>query len=56
MKHCTFLLLLACTFAAHAKNVDLSTVPKRDAVQLTTDNGGDLTPVRETRTVTFRRA
>ncbi len=38
-----------------AKNVDLSTVPKRDSVQLTIYNSEDLTLVRETRTVTFKK-
>jgi hypothetical protein len=38
-----------------ARNVDLSTVPKRDGVQLTIYNSEDLTLVRETRTVTFKK-
>ena len=38
-----------------AGNVDLSTVPKRDSVQLTIYNSEDLTLVRETRTVTFKK-
>jgi len=40
---------------AFARNVDLSTVPKRDSVQLTIYNSEDITLVRETRTVTFRK-
>src|SRR5271156_3291171 len=40
---------------ASARNVDLSTVPKRDTVQLTIYNSEDLTLVRETRTVTFKK-
>ncbi len=40
---------------AVARNVDLSTVPKRDSVQLTIYNSEDLTLVRETRTVTFKK-
>ena len=40
---------------AVAGNVDLSTVPKRDSVQLTIYNSEDLTLVRETRTVTFKK-
>jgi hypothetical protein len=40
---------------ARARNVDLSTVPKRDSVQLTIYNSEDITLVRETRTVTFRK-
>jgi hypothetical protein len=38
-----------------AENVDLSTVPKRDAVQLTIYNSEDITLVRETRVVTFKK-
>ena len=38
-----------------ARNVDLSTVPKRDTVSLTIYNSEDLTLVRETRTVTFKK-
>ena len=40
---------------AWARNVDLSTVPKRNTVQLTIYNSEDLTLVRETRTVTFKK-
>jgi hypothetical protein len=38
-----------------ARNVDLSTVPERKTVQLTIYNSEDLTLVRETRVVTFKR-
>ena len=38
-----------------AENVDLSTVPDRDGVQLTIYNSEDLTLVRETRTVSFKQ-
>jgi hypothetical protein len=38
-----------------ARNVDLSTVPKQNSVQLTIYNSEDLTLVRETRTVTFKK-
>src|SRR6187549_3139016 len=50
-------LVVACTFApaALAKNVDLSTVPKRNTVALTIYNSEDITLVRETRTVTFKK-
>jgi hypothetical protein len=55
------LLLTAMVLAAvlataglQAKNVDLSTVPARDTVQLTIYNSEDLTLVRETRKVTFK--
>jgi hypothetical protein len=40
---------------AVARNVDLSTVPKRNSVQLTIYNSEDLTLVREARTVTFKK-
>ncbi len=43
-----------CSIAV-ARNVDLSTVPKRNSVQLTIYNSEDLTLVRETRTVTFKK-
>lgn len=48
-------LCLAMAAAASGKNVDLSTVPDRDTVQLTIYNSEDLTLVRETRKVSFRR-
>jgi hypothetical protein len=41
--------------SAIARNVDLSTVPARDSVQLTIYNSEDLTLVRETRKVTFKK-
>jgi len=54
--------IAACTLSlglgladARAKNIDLSTLPSRDTVQLTIYNAEDLTLVRETRHVTFRR-
>jgi hypothetical protein len=47
-------ILLAALSAAGA-NVDLSTVPRRDTVQLTIYNSEDLTLVRETRVVTFKQ-
>ena len=40
---------------ALARNVDLSTVPKRNSVELTIYNSEDLTLVRETRSVTFKK-
>src|SRR3954452_3432679 len=49
------LLILALVTPALARNVDLSTVPKRDTVQLTIYNSEDLTLVRETRKVTFKK-
>jgi len=51
-------LMVTATFVpplAQARNVDLSTVPKRNTVQLTIYNSEDLTLVRETRTVTFKK-
>src|SRR6476661_4260638 len=41
--------------ATWAGNVDLSTVPKRNTLQLTIYNSEDLTLVRETRVVTFKK-
>ena len=49
------LLGLVLPAFAVARNVDLSTVPKRDTVQLTIYNSEDLTLVRETRSVTFKK-
>src|SRR5438094_4932370 len=49
------ILLLLVGAAARAKNVDLSTVPGRSTVQLTIYNSEDLTLVRETRVVTFKK-
>ncbi len=49
---------LTAAFAAEklqARNVDLSTVPDRATVQLTIYNSEDLTLVRETRKVSFKR-
>jgi hypothetical protein len=40
---------------ARAENVDLSTVPDRESVQLTIYNSEDLTLVRETRKVSFKK-
>ena len=41
--------------SASAKNIDLSTVPDRHKVQLTIYNSEDLTLVRETRKVSFKK-
>jgi hypothetical protein len=46
-----FVLLVS---SARGQNIDLSTVPARDTVQLTIYNSEDLTQVRETRKVTFK--
>jgi hypothetical protein len=48
-------LLVGLTAAAWGENVDLSTVPSRDTVQLTIYNSEDITLVRETRKVTFKK-
>ncbi len=45
----------AFTATASAGNVDVSTIPARDTVQLTIYNSEDLTLVRETRHITFSR-
>ncbi|HEX5105315.1 MAG TPA: DUF4139 domain-containing protein [Pirellulaceae bacterium] len=50
---CSLLVLVAG--AIRAENIDLSTVPTRDAVQLTIYNSEDITLVRETRKVTFKK-
>jgi hypothetical protein len=51
-------LVLATSVRAQStaqSNVDLSTVPSRDSVQLTIYNSEDLTLVRETRKVSFKK-
>src|ERR1044071_1509675 len=54
-------LCLACVVAllviarVRAENVDHSTVPRRNTVQLTIYNSEDITLVRETRVVTFKK-
>lgn len=53
-----FMLLLIATLVAGpvtAANIDLATVPERRSVELTIYNSEDLTLVRETRTVSFKR-
>src|SRR5262245_56827211 len=50
------IVLIMCSgLIAQGENVDLSTVPKRDTVQLTIYNSEDITLVRETRVVTFKK-
>jgi hypothetical protein len=51
----TLSVLLVCIAPAAAKNIDLSTVPVRQSVQLTIYNSEDLTLVRETRKITFKK-
>jgi hypothetical protein len=48
-------LVVVAAGLARADNIDLSTVPARDTVQLTIYNSEDLTLVRETRKVSFKR-
>src|SRR6188508_2761006 len=57
MKRITLIVCLSLLLAvpAVARNVDLSTVPTRDTVQLTIYNSEDITLVRETRKVTFKK-
>ena len=50
-----FVLVAVLTTSVQARNVDLSTVPRRDTVQLTIYNSEDLTLVREKRTLTFKK-
>src|SRR5262245_11447656 len=54
-RHSVLGLLLMSVATASAKNVDVSTIPPRDKVQLTIYNSADLTLVRETRHVTFKQ-
>ena len=49
------LIVVAATPSLRAKNVDLSTVPDRDTVQLTIYNSEDITLVHETRKVSFKQ-
>src|SRR5690349_17335194 len=55
MRFTTIAFLLLFSLAAEARNVDLSTVPKRNTVQLTIYNSEDLTLVRETRAITLKK-
>ncbi|MEX2121894.1 MAG: hypothetical protein WD847_20105 [Pirellulales bacterium] len=60
MRHALILAIVLSTPAwsalpLAAENVDLSTVPARDTVQLTIYNSEDLTLVRETRQVSFKK-
>jgi hypothetical protein len=51
----TAIAVLAVGPIARGGNVDLSTVPARDSVQLTIYNAEDITLVRETRAITVKR-
>src|SRR5687767_1324347 len=48
-------LVVSIVSIASAENVDVSTAPRRNTVQLTIYNSEDLTLVRETRAVTFKQ-
>ena len=51
----SLIVVVSFVTAIRAENVDLSTVPKRDTVQLTIYNSEDITLVRETRVITFKK-
>ena len=57
MKQAIFSLVALMLVAgmAQARNIDLVTLPPRDSVQLTIYNSEDLTLVRETRSITFKK-
>jgi hypothetical protein len=55
MKTVALLLVVLVAGVAQARNIDLVTLPPRDAVQLTIYNSEDLTLVRETRSITFKK-
>ncbi len=60
MKRTTYLkflvpLMMVAGFVAEAGNIDVSTIPPRASVQLTVYNSEDLTLVRETRSITFKK-
>mgnify|MGYP006966998576 CR=1 FL=1 len=50
-----FAVCLLFTAIVDAKNIDLVTLPKRDAVQLTIYNSEDITLAKETRSVTQKK-
>ncbi len=53
--HAALLMIGLPVAAGFADNVDVSTIPQRDTVQLTIYNSEDLTLVRETRRITFSK-
>jgi len=58
MKHITLIIMASVLLwgsAAAARNIDLVTLPPRQTVQLTIYNSEDLTLVRETRAITFKK-
>jgi len=54
-RYMPLVLVLAMAGVAQARNIDLVTLPPRDTVQLTIYNSEDLTLVRETRAITFKK-
>ena len=50
-----FWLVFLLPLSVMAKNIDLSTLPSRDSVQLTIYNSEDLTLVRETRQISIKK-
>jgi hypothetical protein len=55
MKKFLIAIILVLATSVHARNIDLSTLPPRDSVQLTIYNSEDLTLVRETRYLTLKK-
>lgn len=53
-KLCLLMLMSCISMSLTAKNIDLSTLPSRDSVQLTIYNSEDLTLVRETRQISIK--
>jgi hypothetical protein len=51
----SLVVLVLAAGVASARNIDLVTLPPRDSVQLTIYNSEDLTLVRETRSITFKK-
>jgi hypothetical protein len=51
----SLVVLVLAVGIAQARNIDLVTLPPRDSVQLTIYNSEDLTLVRETRSITFKK-
>ena len=54
MQRSSFILALLLAFTAQAR-INITSLPGRDSVQLTIYNSVDLTLVKETRTLTFKK-
>ena len=54
MQRSSFILVLLLAFSAQAR-INVTSLPGRDSVQLTIYNSVDLTLVKETRTLTFKK-